>query len=247
MIKMTYSNSRNLYIFPHIPRTGGSTIARNLVREFGHNKSFFYLETCKFEQDIAVINRDFEEQKKLRSLHYVIGHLVNESIEYNSERTKWYFTNFREPASWHLSNYNYFMAHSRLDKNTTFWEYFESNPKDYQTGWFYFNFMQKPINISMDLVGKYVLERLKKFDFVCITENLDADYRLLLGDLDFNGVLNKENVSGVEFPKAKSSLTDKERAFVNRECVYDYAIYKNFNSIAYRKKAAFKMRIKSFF
>jgi len=168
---------RYLYVFLHIPKTGGTTINHHLRGNLVYDEETIHLGGAG---DIYRNSHDrppFEERSVLeRSRARVIsGHRVrygDHALVPDSDPR--YFTILRDPADRIVSTYNFQMA-SRHDTNQSFEVWYGDWPRNRTFRW-----LRRRLDSGS---VPEMLDRLRSFWFVGVTEHLDEDLPRLFGAL----------------------------------------------------------------
>ena len=222
-------NQDILYIFLHIPRCAGTTIARHLRYNLPRGSRLLLSPTPqrKFQQKEEVDGyiESLPERTK-RKVKVIIGHSVYYGIHRYFQRPARYITFLRDPVDRVISNYNYFMEHydffvrdnakgqfPQNKDNLSFdqwWQVFQGN---LQVG-VVLNYMaeNKPgWHDELELNEKHLTQAkqiLNQFYFVGTTENFSEDALFLYHELGIRRFLKKrQNTSHQEHIQPNERIT----------------------------------------
>lgn len=221
-----------VYVFPHIPKTAGSSVAHHF-REFLNGRGEF--AHVRHEADAAGIRRDqlmpFQwRDAELRARTRVIfGHGVKRRhrllVPGKSARE---IITLREPADRMVSHYNFWMhIHERRGLPIiTFDEWYANEPRNYQVFWIAQNYLELdhwlyPEENLYDIVDA----TLEEFWMVSTLETFTRDMQVLMKELDLPEISERKNVGGGVRFKKLVSLTDDLRARLRAENVTEYRLY----------------------
>jgi hypothetical protein len=159
-----------LYIFVHVPRTGGTTINGHLRIHLEEGVDLVHLvgEGEGLEDGVGVLERmSPEERSRIRVL---AGHQVFYGIhDLIPGRDPRYITIIRDPATRALSVFNFRQATGRTeDDDVSFEEWVEGYPTNSTLKWFQRRLDAETVEEVMEILRS-------KFWFVGATEHLDED------------------------------------------------------------------------
>ena len=221
-----------VYVFPHIPKTAGSSVAHHF-REFLSGRGEF--AHVRHETDAAGIRRDqlmpFQwRDTELRARTRVIfGHGVKRRhrLLVPGKAAREIIT-LREPADRMVSHYNFWMhIHERRGLPIiTFDEWYANEPRNYQVFWIAQNYLELdhwlyPEENLHDIVDS----ALEEFWMVSTLETFTRDMQVLMKELALPEISERKNVGGGVRFKKLVSLTDDLRARLRAENATEYRLY----------------------
>ncbi len=168
---------RYLYLFLHIPKTGGTTINWHLRQNLKYDEENIHFAGAGDEYRRVHDRKPFGERSALeRSRARVLcGHWVRYGDhELVPDADPRYFTILRDPADRIVSTYNFQMS-SRSDATQPFESWYGDWPRNKTFRW-----LRR--RLGCDSVSE-ILDRLRSFWFVGVTEHLDEDLPKLFGTL----------------------------------------------------------------
>lgn len=218
-------------VFPHIIKTGGSTISAHLLK---------YMPERYHHTEYDIPGRPAIEHADFVQGHFVTG---------EPKKPARFFTVLRHPADWMLSVYHHDLARSGAD--VEFWDWYltaarRTNNINDTGGWPdpILNWSCRHILRSADLDITRVTRTLESYWFVTTTEHLDDDLPPIFGMLDIPTAFNRERVAGVfdrwdetEIPK-RHRLSLAEREIIAHEHLRDMALYELALSLREAKRPA---------
>lgn len=234
---------KSLYIFIHIPKTGGSSLNKNIKNQ---------INECEFSNI-----KDLESKDK-DMIFFITGHEVYYGVhkQFNN-KNPYYIIFLREPAKRIESQYNHDMKRIKSDKKPLFKKWYKSQIKDElcfllnkkykgifgrKTPSFTNSFISKfnvgnskflkmtgfkilkLINISRDKEKE--LENAKKLldkcSFICFTENLDKEIPKILKFMNLSENKKRHNVNNNKFILLDNKIKEK----INKDNPYDCELIK---------------------
>jgi hypothetical protein len=220
-----------LFLFVHLPKTGGQTLRNFFSRHLVFHQEFIHLGPYGLQkaQELNLLPFEQRSAQERRLARVILGHYVTKDTHtLVSGKTARHVLFLREPAQRLLSHYNSNMHEHRLASRPIVdfeaW-YNDTKRGNMMTRWVYVHFMQErdPGNIDRQTLAK-VMKALKAFWFVGCTEFLDHDAPLLFKRIGVQGTLEPSNFSGVRFPKVKE-LDPALRERLNHDNPLDLELY----------------------
>lgn len=115
----------NLWIFLHLPKTGGTTFSKHIKKNL-KKEEVFDMSDLRYGFE----SFDIEEQKKAR---VILGHATYYGIhKFFPEKIPRYIIFLRDPAERIASTYNFEMR-VKQGKNISFWDWYSAQPKNDMT------------------------------------------------------------------------------------------------------------------
>lgn len=164
-----------LYVFLHVPKTGGTTIIRHLRTHLAWDREFVHLGTWgnnfREQHDRIPFEERPPEQRNLTRV--LAGHQARFGIHRLVDRDPRYFTVLREPADRIVSAYNFRMTQDHAD--ISFDEWYADYPRNNSFKW---------LRVAFNLVGADAFPETremmrKELWFVGLTERLNDDLPFL--------------------------------------------------------------------
>lgn len=205
--------SRPLYVFMHLPKTGGTTINGHFYDHMDWDVDVVHLGKWgdryrTREQRLPLEERSAEERARIRVLTghgtYFGIHRLIEGI------TPRYLTILRDPADRIVSTYNFRAARGDVGD---FWSWYANFPRNAGVKW-----LRKRLAGYQSL--QEIIEALRSFWFVGVTEHLDEDLPLLFGALGLPTGFRTRRVAGAERDLEGLDHPDEHRR-VSRGMVVD--------------------------
>lgn len=191
-----------LFLFVHMPKTGGQSLHSFFNTHLVPNQSYVHLVSpATLNAHLGMLTSDFtrrplEERVKAK---VILGHKVDRNThKLVPGKTARHIVFLREPAETLVSYYNFQMAgrHKRNEPLIPFEEWYdESKQRNMMTRWLLTEFMKEPH--PRRTAWPQVQQMLCSFWFVGCTEYLDRDAPLLFERIGVHGVLERANVSGL--------------------------------------------------
>jgi hypothetical protein len=198
-----------VFLFVHIPKTGGQTLREFFRRNLVFHQEFIHLGPGGFELERQLGLPPFERRSAAEraSARVILGHEVKQRTHMLVPgKTPRYVTFLRDPAETIVSRYNFAMAMNRRSGQpmVDFEQWYATFQPNYVTNWLYCRFMEKRRRGQNAGLLKKVMKALDRFWFVGCTEYLDRDAPVLLGRIGLHGTPERTNVSGVHFERVLS-------------------------------------------
>ena len=208
----SFLDPRAIFLFLHVPKTGGTTINQHLVEHFSEIASV----RCEagdprfasFERARAELGSlSSERQERIR---YVFGHLAYAGMCSSLDRPTFTFLFLRDPVAHAMSLYNFYCTERAIGINPDDAKLVENDRGDllpfsdwisYPSPWHsYAPFLHRcllgaPLDPGQEeAAAPAILAALERLDFVGITERED-DFRFILGLLGVRQFFPRQNVS----------------------------------------------------
>ena len=219
-----------VYVFPHIPKTAGSSVHFHLLTHLEYDRSYIHIpidfsmrEELRARQPFTL--RDARERSEARVL---FGHgVAKRHADFVPQRTPRAITTLRDPAERMLSHYNFWM--NVLEKQgkplMSFEDWYTAEPKDYQIRWIAETYLRTNVSrMSPREISDIANEALDSFWLVCTLPTFESDIQLLWDALSLPPLASRQNVSGVTH-KLRFEMTDAVRRQVVEENALDVALY----------------------
>jgi hypothetical protein len=198
--------SRFLYMFPHIPKTAGTSVHAHLINHLRSEETFINVPVDgvpgRRENPVPFTLRPLSERRRALVL---FGHgLLQRHADYVPGRQLREITTLRDPADRVLSFYNFTMGLNEREGRevVSFEEWYRGQPKNFQIHWLARHYLQLDTRAIPDAeIHERVAEALEKFWLVCTVETFEADINLLLAELGVPPLAVRVNVAGVNYPK----------------------------------------------
>ncbi len=235
-----------VFIFFHIPKTGGTSVNHLLRKNLKLGHGFIQLDDAGERDDrknhrLPFPERSLEERMAVRA---IAGHEVNirtESLFPNKIPQR--ITFFRKTADRILSAFNYETSdasNSKWDATVSFDTWYAQQERDVITKFLVKRLIANRLRrawVQGQRLLQYRLRRgassamfeqvqreLKKFLFVGCTEHLNRDFPFLAARMNIHGEIEKRNAAGRNFSK-RLELTPELEARLERENSWDTRLY----------------------
>jgi hypothetical protein len=196
-----------VYVFPHIPKTAGSSVhyhlKTNLVceREYIHIP-IDYSTRAELLGELPFTLRDARERAAAK---VIFGHgVVRRHAEFVPGKTLREITTLRDPAERMVSHYNFWMnvLEKRGEPLPSFEEWYAGEPRNYQTHWLARNYLQLDVEtLPESRILDEVSRLLDSFWLVCTLPTFESDIQLLWDALGLPAMSSRQNVTGVTHNK----------------------------------------------
>lgn len=202
----------HLYVFMHLPKTGGTTINGHLHDHMEWDTEVVHLGAWgkrfrEREGRLPLEKRPAEERSRVR---VITGHGayfgIHQLVEGSRPR---YLTVLRDPADRIVSTFNFRAAQGGADD---FWSWYDGFPRNAGLKW-----LRKRLN-GPQTMGE-VIEALRGFWFVGVTEHLDDDLPGLFRVLGLPTAWRNRRVAGAEGDLAGLDHPDEGRRVARRMVV----------------------------
>lgn len=220
----------DLFVFAHIPKTGGQTLRNHFIKHLRFHDEFIHLGPYGIAEaeKLGLPPFDARPVEQRQRARVILGHNVTQDTHtLVPGRTSRHITFLREPAEMLVSYYNFQAKQDRLSGNpvASFEQWYDASKRNnIMTGWIYTYFMMRPAARVTPTVWADVVETLEGFWFVGVTECMNQDAPQLLRHIGVPTSLEPANVSGVHYPKTLS-LTPELREQLNAENRLDWDLY----------------------
>ncbi|MEK6934678.1 MAG: sulfotransferase family 2 domain-containing protein [Nanoarchaeota archaeon] len=231
-----------LYIFLHVPKTGGLTVRNHIVNNFRKDK---ILELYSYQGRKQVINR-IKHLKNKDDIQVIIGHGAYYGIHKLFNKKYRYILFLRHPVDRMISNYNFQITRLsdktidprdlerarksmvKSNKTISLEKYLKITNKNDLCRFLMKSFFDKDIKNMNESNLRKLKNNLNKFYFIGITENPE-DYLFVYSLLNIKKFYFKSNKSERYFiPKDYSTLKKKLIKKGNFDFeIYKYALYLN--------------------
>ena len=240
------ANNEDLFIFFHIPKTGGTSLRYLFAEHMTLNKDFIHLGPAGYKQQHADGLKPFAQRPNevKQQAKIILGHDVDkDTYKLVPRKTPKNIVFLRNPAARIVSLYNYEMYRAYSSKGKTvldFDEWYSKLERNNMTkllekrlldsglkrAWFNttrfleLHMLRGNNNNILDNVNR----ALETFWFVGCTEHLDRDIPILLEKIGIQGTPQHHNVSGKGFKKLIMLDEDLEDR-LNRDNSIDTELY----------------------
>jgi hypothetical protein len=203
-------SGHELFVFVHVPKTGGQTLRKFFTEHLEFHKTFVHLGPAGIEDARRIGLAPFEDRpvQQRQQARVILGHEVTKDTHTLVPGTRVRHVLFlREPAATLVSYYNFQMK-QLLRKGEPLMEfdqwYDRSKQDNMVTRWLLTHFLRQdyPQSITRREFDQ-VQSALKDFWFVGCTEHMDRDTPLLFERMGFGPScrLERVNVAGLHYDK----------------------------------------------
>jgi hypothetical protein len=232
-----------VYVFPHIPKTAGSSVHFHLLTHLEYDRSYIHIpidfsmrEEMRIRQPFTL--RDARDRSEALVL---FGHgVAKKHADFVPGRTLREITTLRDPAERMLSHYNFWMnvLEKRGKPLMSFEDWYAAEPKDYQIRWIAETYLQTNVSrMSPREIADIAMEALDSFWLVCTLPTFESDIQLLWDALSLPPLASRQNVSGVTH-KLRFEMTDALRHQVIEENALDVELYQHWLHRAEARQAS---------
>ncbi len=244
---MVAPDSREVFVFFHVPKTGGISINHLLNEKLHRGIDFIDLGLAGEEDDaqhnrLPIERRSRPERAKVR---VITGHEVFMRTErLFPDRVARRITFLRKPASRIVSAFNYETSDaaplSGWDNTVSFEKWYRHQERDVMTKFLAKRVINNRLGVAFAQAqrfsryplhlgcGKWVFEQvqgaLKEFWFVGCTESLSADMPRIARRMGIEGGVDKRNATGRNFSR-RLDLTPELEARLEEENRFDTQLY----------------------
>lgn len=235
-------NDDTVYIFAHIPKTGGTTMRKHF-QMYLEPSEFIHLAGPKAFQNrgggaegkLPFSKRSLEERLQAR---VILGHRVNcHTHKLVPGKTHKHLIFLRDPIAWTVSRYNWKMNIRRKENKEiiSFDEWYRSMRerqsqlrwilKVYGAKWFAPFLPVLPAKQKLKMAN----EILETFDVVSLTERINQDCPIIFKHIGVPPEFESANIAGKRHPKILSP-TDELRAKLAKSLALDIKLYETWKA-----------------
>jgi len=244
---MVHSDSGEVFVFFHVPKTGGISINHLLNQKLKRGVDFIDLGQSGQEDDaehrrLPVEKRSRRERAKVR---VITGHEVTARTEQLfPDRIARRITFLRKPASRIVSAFNYETSDaalfSRWDETVPFEKWYRHQERDVMTKFLAKRVLNNRLGVAFaqgQRLARYPLHRgsgtwvfeqvqkaLSQFWFVGCTESLSVDMPKIAARMGIEGGVDKRNATGRNFSR-RLDLTPELEARLAEDNRFDTQLY----------------------
>jgi hypothetical protein len=224
---------QEIFIFAHIPKTGGQTLRNCFMRHLELHREFIHLGPYGEKDAAAQGLHPFGERPAEERAHarVILGHHVTaDTHRLVPQKSPRYITFLRDPAALLVSLYNYTRDYRPADRppvSLEQWLTHKRKPREnFMTRFLFENFLQnKPGSKLSGSALREINAALERFWFVGLTEYLDRDAPRLLERMNVPNDLQRTNVAGVDYKKSVT-LDDSLRTELYERNPLDVELYR---------------------
>jgi hypothetical protein len=220
--------NNELFVFVHIPKTGGQTLRNHFITHLVFHEEFIHLGPYGMADAQQRGLLPFEERPLVQRqrARVLLGHYVtHQSHTLVEGKTPLHVTFLREPAEMLVSYYNFEMEQRRKNGQPIDpFEQWYAGKRNMMTSWLHTHFMGRNWSEVTDSVLNEVLETLDRFWFVGVTEHMTDDAPWLLERIGTVTRIEPANVAGVHYPRTLS-LSPDLREWLNADNLFDVQLH----------------------
>lgn len=216
MKTVTNNNKEPLWIFLHLPKTGGTTFNGHLSKEMHFDEDFVVLSNWGYKYQKSMNRPPFHKrppvmQQKIRVLS---GHHTYYGIHRQfTNREHRYLTFLRDPAERCVSLYNFRKSKHKIHCNFEEWYDLEYN-KNYRNDIIQF-YCERLLQLKLSKITRNELSIAKKMLDLCwfvgVTDKLDIQLNFLFSEIGVNLDWQKFHVAGSQSSEVAELLLHPSR------------------------------------
>lgn len=221
---MTTGIHNYLYIFAHLPKTGGQTLRHHFTKHLKRHEEFIHLGPWgyKDEQNLGMIPFEKRSNTLRQKAKVILGHDVTANTQHLVPSKKARHIIFlRDPAERIVSCYNFQMEFPVYKcQQPSFPTWYRKTPQNSICNWIILNFMASHFSpkevqqFSNQELFKTANSILNLFWLVGLTNYLDTTAPLFLKKMGLPLKMRRKNTSGRDFPeKLKCTTSLKEQIY----------------------------------
>jgi len=219
-----------LFIFVHLPKTGGQTLRNCFAKHFKLHREFIHLAPFgqKDAERLGLLpfeQRPLEERMEAK---VILGHSVHcQTHTLVPGKVPRHVLFLRDPAELLVSLYNFELRDEPADQPVVAFDKWlaDSGRKNFMTKWLAEHFMAPQPPPKNKPVLETINAALEQFWFVGCSEFLDDDAPLLLRRIGLPPKVVRSNVAGVHYPK-RLTLDDSLRTKLYADNELDVQLYR---------------------